>query len=78
MIVNVRTVQSVTSEMNMYKTQLNDFKFDISRLRYDLENTKDKYFEIKRKEQNRTMLVLLWYISKTFENSMQRHGYTAT
>ncbi|TSK17894.1 Cilia- and flagella-associated protein 58 [Bagarius yarrelli] len=44
-------LQAVTSELNMYETQTQEYKYEIERLAEELRNVKKKYYMQKRKEQ---------------------------
>ena len=41
----------MAAELNMYQAQTNEYKYEIGRLMKELNATKAKYFEKKRKEQ---------------------------
>lgn len=41
----------MASELNMYQAQVNEYKYEISRLMHEMNNLKKRYFEQKRKDQ---------------------------
>lgn len=41
----------MAAELNMYQAQVNEYKYEIGKLLKELNVTKSKYFEMKRKEQ---------------------------
>jgi hypothetical protein len=41
----------MASELNMYETQIGEYKYEIERLGRDLQEVKKKYFMQKKKEQ---------------------------
>ena len=45
------TDQVMASELNMYETQISEYKYEIERLSRDLQEVKKKYFMQKKKEQ---------------------------
>jgi len=44
-------VQAMASELNMYESQVNEYKYEIERLSRDLHEAKKKYFTQRKKEQ---------------------------
>lgn len=46
-----RQMKAMSSELNMYQAQVNEYKYEIERLSRDLQDIKKKYFEHKRREQ---------------------------
>lgn len=44
-------VQSMASELNMYESQVNEYKYEIERIARELQEVKKKYFMQKKKEQ---------------------------
>merc|ERR1719181_1625589 len=44
-------MKSMAAELNMYHAQLNDYKDEIERLTKELQDTKRRYFEQRRREQ---------------------------
>ena len=43
--------QTMASELNMYESQVQDYKYDIERLSRELQDIKKKYFLQKKREQ---------------------------
>jgi len=41
----------MASELNMYESQVQDYKYDIERLSRELQDVKKKYFMQKKREQ---------------------------
>lgn len=41
----------MASELNMYESQVNEYKYEIERLARELQDVKKKYFMHKKKEQ---------------------------
>jgi len=56
-------MKSMAAELNMYHAQLNDYKDEIERLTKELQDTKRRYFEQRRREQ------LLQDTSRTEQNT---------
>merc|ERR1719181_2580510 len=56
-------MKSMAAELNMYHAQLNDYKDEIERLTKELQDTKRRYFEQRRREQ------LLQDTSRTEQNN---------
>merc|ERR1712151_453929 len=46
-----KTMKAMAAELNMYHAQLNDYKDGIERLTKELQDTKRRYFEQRRREQ---------------------------
>merc|ERR1719456_972608 len=46
-----KQMKAMAAELNMYHAQLNDYKDEIERLTKELQDTKRKYFEQRRREQ---------------------------
>jgi len=46
-----KNMKSMAAELNMYHAQLNDYKDEIERLTKELQDTKRRYFEQRRREQ---------------------------
>ena len=46
-----RQMKGMAAELNMYQAQVNEFKYENERLVREMNETKRKYFEIKKKEQ---------------------------
>merc|ERR1712072_1449604 len=46
-----KAMKSMAAELNMYHAQLNDYKDEIERLTKELQDTKRRYFEQRRREQ---------------------------
>merc|ERR1711934_972086 len=44
-------MKAMAAELNMYHAQLNDYKDEIERLTKELQDTKRRYFEQRRREQ---------------------------
>jgi len=44
-------LQSMSSELNMYESQVNEYKYEIERIARELVEVKKKYFMQKKKEQ---------------------------
>merc|ERR1719161_2290653 len=44
-------MKAIAAELNMYHAQLNDYKDEIERLSKELQDTKRRYFEQRRREQ---------------------------
>ena len=44
-------LQTMASELNMYESQVQDYKYDIERLSRELQDVKKKYFLQKKREQ---------------------------
>ena len=42
----------MVSELNMYESQVQDYKYDIERLSRELQDVKKKYFMQKKREQH--------------------------
>lgn len=55
--------QTMASELNMYESQVQDYKYDIERLSRELQDIKKKYFLQKKREQQQRYdtLILLWH-----------------
>ena len=43
--------QAMASELNMYESQVSEYKYEIERLARELQDVKKKYFMQKKKEQ---------------------------
>merc|ERR1711981_1120496 len=56
-------MKAMAAELNMYHAQLNDYKDEIERLTKELQDTKRRYFEQRRREQ------LLQDTSRTEQNN---------
>ena len=41
----------MASELNMYESQVQDYKYDIERLSRELQDVKKRYFMQKKREQ---------------------------
>ncbi|KAJ3415562.1 hypothetical protein HDV05_004613 [Chytridiales sp. JEL 0842] len=52
----IRECKSLASELNMYHTQVNEYKYEIERLNRDYQLLKKKYYERKRKERETKQL----------------------
>jgi len=53
----------MASELNMYESQVAEYKYDIDRLSRDLQEAKKKYFMQKKKEQQaKWATILLRYL----------------
>ncbi|KAJ3262721.1 hypothetical protein HDU77_000237 [Chytriomyces hyalinus] len=48
----MRECKSLASELNMYHSQVNEYKFEIDRLTQELQELKKKYYEQKRRERD--------------------------
>merc|ERR1711918_39528 len=48
-----KQMKAMAAELNMYQAQVNEYKFEIERLTRELQDVKKKYFEQKKKEQQR-------------------------
>jgi len=46
-----KQMKRLASELNMYESQSSEYKYEIERLARELQDTKKKYFHIKKKEQ---------------------------
>merc|ERR1712146_865311 len=46
-----KQMKAMAAELNMYHAQLNDYKDEIERLTKELQDTKRRYFEQRRREQ---------------------------
>ena len=46
-----KQLKAMAAELNMYRAQMSEYKYEMSRLTKDLNATKAKYFDKKRKEQ---------------------------
>ncbi len=46
-----RQMKAMAAEMNMYQHQVNEYKSEVDRLTRDMQETKRKYFEMKRRDQ---------------------------
>ncbi|XP_072513387.1 cilia- and flagella-associated protein 58 isoform X2 [Salminus brasiliensis] len=44
-------LQALSAELNMYKSQMQEYKYEIERLAHELQNTKKKYLALKHKVQ---------------------------
>lgn len=51
LVVWVVFFQSMASELNMYESQVNEYKYEIERIARELQEVKKKYFMQKKKEQ---------------------------
>ncbi|KAI9328553.1 hypothetical protein BDR26DRAFT_54242 [Obelidium mucronatum] len=49
--VKMRECKALASELNMYHSQVNEYKFEIDRLTRDQQELKKKYYEQKKKER---------------------------
>ena len=49
--VKTKQMTTMSSELNMYVAQVQDYKYDIERLSRELQEVKKKYFMQKKKEQ---------------------------
>merc|ERR1712178_288752 len=45
-----KTMKAMASELNMYQAQVNEYKYDMERLTRELQDTKRRYYEQKRRE----------------------------
>ena len=45
------SVQAMASELNMYESQVSEYKYEIERIARELQEVKKKYFMQKKKEQ---------------------------
>ena len=52
-------MQAMASELNMYETQVAEYKFEIERLSRDLQEAKKKYFMQRKKEQQAKYVCVL-------------------
>lgn len=43
--------QSMASELNMYESQVSEYKYEIERLARELQDVKKKYYMQKKKDQ---------------------------
>lgn len=43
--------QAMASELNMYESQVSEYKYEIERIARELQEVKKKYFMQKKKEQ---------------------------
>ena len=54
-LINVKYLlahaQAMASELNMYESQVSEYKYEIERLARELQEVKKKYFMQKKKEQ---------------------------
>jgi hypothetical protein len=46
-----RQMKAMASELNMFQAQVMEYKYEIERLTRELQDSKRKYFEQKRREQ---------------------------
>ena len=46
----------MVSELNMYESQVAEYKYEIERLARELQDVKKKYFLQKKKEQNQRFI----------------------
>lgn len=46
-----RQMKAMAAELNMYQHQTNEYKSEVDRLTRDVQESKRKYFEIKKREQ---------------------------
>ena len=44
-------MQAMASELNMYESQVSEYKYEIERIARELQEVKKKYFMQKKKEQ---------------------------
>ena len=44
-------MKAMASELNMYQAQVNEYRYDVERLNRELQDTKRKYYQQKRKDQ---------------------------
>jgi hypothetical protein len=44
-------MKAMASELNMFQAQVMEYKYEIERLTRELQDSKRKYFEQKRREQ---------------------------
>ena len=49
---NPLSLQSMASELNMYESQVSEYRMDIDRLQREMQEVKKKYFLQKKKEQS--------------------------
>lgn len=45
-----RQMKAMAAELNMYQHQVNEYKAEVDRLTRDSQETKRKYFELKKRE----------------------------
>ncbi len=50
-IMGLFSFQAMASELNMYESQVSEYKYEIERLARELQDVKKKYFMQKKKEQ---------------------------
>lgn len=51
-LVSLPSIQSMASELNMYESQVAEYKMDIDRLQRELQEVKKKYYLQKKKEHH--------------------------
>ena len=49
-------MQGMASELNMYESQVQEYKYEIERLARELQGVKKKYYTQKRKEQQQRLV----------------------
>ena len=49
-------MQGMASELNMYESQVQEYKYEIERLARELQDVKKKYYTQKRKEQQQRLV----------------------
>lgn len=50
----------MASELNMYESQVSEYKYEIERLAKELQDVKKKYYTQKRKEQHARFVKIGW------------------
>ena len=58
-MVFLRYFQSMASELNMYESQVSEYKYEIERIARELQEVKKKYFVQKKKEQQTKYVFVL-------------------
>ena len=66
----------MASELNMYESQVQDYKYDIERLSRELQDVKKKYFlQKKREQQQRFVITAPNYQIPTNTNTKKKNGF---
>jgi predicted RNase H-like nuclease (RuvC/YqgF family) len=64
----------LASELNMYHSQVNEFKYEIERLNRELQDMKKKYYRLRKKQAERlkyeTPIIEKSYTGKTFGDKL--------
>ena len=69
-----RQMKAMASELNMYQSQVSEFKYEIDRLQRELQGAKEKYYEARRKEQDRKNKAAAEQQAQGFPTNPQKSG----